>query len=368
MKPFLSTDVTFRPDNDVINGREFISATVNETINANYEMNQQKSNELIESAKMPLALRLLKPFCGALFFIMLLAIFGDCNVAAVWEQSPLYFIIAPLCLIIWIVLIIAEKKRVKGVLESDEARQVSEALETSINDSYISLGVPENASAVEVLMFRYKSVNGEVTPQGIGAYSFVNLITKMYKKDDCFCVADIVNAYSIPLSSIKRIVKVSKKSLLPYWHKSDDLKSDKFKPYGLKIDSKTGGFYINDYYILCFEYGGENWGLYFPPYDLEEIIKLTGAPVTEDLKEPEAQAEIKEEATSEPAKATEEATAEPTEVKEEATAEPTEATEEATAEPIEAKEEATAEPAKATEEAPAEIAESAENEEENTNE
>jgi hypothetical protein len=336
MKPFLSTDVTFRPDNDVINGREFISATVNETINANYEMNQQKSNELIESAKMPLALRLLKPFCGALFFIMLLAIFGDCNVAAVWEQSPLYFIIAPLCLIIWIVLIIAEKKRVKGVLESDEARQVSEALETSINDSYISLGVPDDASAIEVLMFRYKSVNGEVTPQGIGAYSFVNLITKMYKKDDCFCVADIVNAYSIPLSSIKRIVKVSKKSLLPYWHKSDDLKSDKYKPYGLKIDSKTGGFFINDYYILCFEHGGENWGLYFPPYDLEEIIKLTGAPVTEDLKEP---VEVKDEAPAEPTEVKEETAAEPVEVKEEAAAEPAEAKEEAPAEPAEAQEE-----------------------------
>lgn len=298
MKPFLFTDITYRTDNDVINGREFITETVNEIVKAKYEENQRKTDEMVESAKLPLIVRFLKPFCGVLFFIMLIAILSGESIAKVWESSPAYFFIAPIALIGWITVAILEKKKIKSVVESDEAKVVSEALKQSIDACYETMGVPSDAVGVEVLMSRYKSVGGSTELSGIGSFAFVNLITKMYKKDDMLCFADIEHVYSLPLSSLKSITMKEKKSLLPYWHKGEDISSEKYKGLGISVDSKTGGFYIKSYYILKLEINNEEWGIYFPCYELEAVEAITGirysaTPATEPATEP---AEAKEEA------------------------------------------------------------------------
>ena len=92
------------------------------------------------------------------------------------------------------------------------------------------------------------------------------------------------NVYSFKKSDIKSIITVNKQISIPTWNKEEGLRSEKFKPYKLTRNN-VGNIFFKPFYILKIEKDGQSFGICFPPYELNEIERLTGLTATANIGE-----------------------------------------------------------------------------------
>jgi hypothetical protein len=75
--------------------------------------------------------------------------------------------------------------------------------------------------------------------------------------------------YTFPLAGMHTIEDIMEPIQLAQWNKKNP-------PADYGLAKKRGGAMIHLYHILKFTHQGEDYGIYFPCYELESIKKLTG--------------------------------------------------------------------------------------------
>ena len=288
MKPLFAIDITNDKKNEVVNGNEFITKTASLQNTDSLEENQEELTQSIKKSQLPLWLRIVKFICGIYALLVASAIVRglDIGFAQMYKNAPALIISAPICGLIWLVLFICSKIKSKKVLAEENVEQQIADIDEDIDAIHEELGVPSDATDVDILMFKYKLKDEEIRPQSIGLQvaPFINFEVKAYTDGKYLHLADTESVYSFDLSELKSINTINKKILVQNWNKDEHPKKGEYKQYKLAMND-MGDIFVKPYHILEGEHNGEAYGIYFPCYELTTFERLTGLRAKADIEE-----------------------------------------------------------------------------------
>ena len=276
IKPIFCIDVTSDKKNEVLNGSEFITQTASKQKVEEFDSKQEELQETINKSKLPSWLRIVESLLF-LYFVMVFAASARAGLETALKNAPALVISGAVCGVIGLLLFITAKIKEKKVLKEENVEETSQ----KINEEFISiheeLNVPNDASDIDILSFKYKIKKGEIKPctTGIQTTPYVNVCVKIYTTEDEVHIADVENVYSFKKSAIKLITTVDKRISIPMWNKDEDPRKGIFKQYKMTLNN-MGDIFFKPYHILEIDHENQIFGLYFPCYELETIEKLTG--------------------------------------------------------------------------------------------
>ena len=298
MKPFFGIDITEDKDNETINGDEFVVAkTADEEAQA-LEEAVDEANELVKKSELPRALRVIRFFSGALALIAIVAIFkaisgyDGVTLAEGYKNAPWIFWTGGGCLLLWLALTIVGSAKEKEVVESEAAKKAVSELDEAVENVYEILEVPEDAENVDILAFNYKLKDGEPVPKErpFAMTTFFNIDLKVFSDGEYLYLTTAGEKYAFALSSMKAIYTVKKRILIPDWNKDTPPNKGEYKPYKMAFNNLEC-VSLKNYHILVLEREDEEWGIWFPCYELPVFEKLTGLSAQEGEYEPESDEE-----------------------------------------------------------------------------
>ncbi len=280
MKPFLGIDLTENRKNDQPNGTELIAATPSPAMQQALETSMGKADDAEARAKLPLPILIVQYACGILGVIIfgsLLRGISEVSFAQAYKNAGWLFWLCGGCLALWALLKFWSTRKETKVLGSEESTHVLSNLENISNSIYTELGVPTDASEVDILSFFYKNKDGQIKicEKGIQLAKFMNPAFKIYKDADNLYLTNLTGKHAFPLSSLKAIRKINKNGNVITWNKVAATTEGRFKQYKLTVDN-YGRIHFKNYYILELTHNGEEWGIYIPCYELPALEYYTG--------------------------------------------------------------------------------------------
>lgn len=290
IKPLFCVDITSDKNSNVVNGAEFITKTATKEKFEEYDDKQEKLKQSIKKSKLPIWLEIILILCGYASLIILFSCITQglkVGFATIWENASILIVIAGLLGIVSVSIHILSKNRQKKILEEEKVDQQIEEIDEYFLSLHDELNVPFDAVEIDLLSFRYKLKNEEICPRTISALQttpYLNVIVATYATSDELHIVDLENVYSFKKSNIKSIITVNKQISIPTWNKEEGLRSEKFKPYKLTRNN-VGDIFFKPFYILKIEKDGQSFGICFPPYELNEIERLTGLTATANIGE-----------------------------------------------------------------------------------
>ncbi len=281
MKPVFGINITENKKNDVGNERVFICQQISQTNAESLAKVSEENSHVMKKMLLPLPLRIFNFVVAIIGFILFRASLNlmrdGMSFGEILNESPWVVIGIGACAVVFSgVLLLAKAKR-KKVSESDENAVLSNRIDVVCNNIYAELGVTADTPEIDILSFTYKEKKGENVPVGksTSPVNFSNLAHKFYVSDGNLYLVSLEAKYCIPLGGITGIRTIKKQAVVPeiMWNKDIHYTEDYYKQY--KIRSNDGMLYIKPYHILCFNYNGEEWGLYFPCYELPLFERIT---------------------------------------------------------------------------------------------
>jgi hypothetical protein len=238
-------------------------------------------DERVESFETTTSNAKLHPILGLLkwvgLFLVLIVLRGLLEVGfeQAMRNAPLLMIAGILGGIVSAVLFIIGKIKKDRVYNEEDVGTQLDMLEVSAKRVFAELEVPESSIPTDILLFRFVVKDGECKAKefGLSVTPYFNHEMRAYLKDYNLCLADVGGVYSFPLESLRRITTVKKRIILPEWNKEENYNKGIYKQY--KIGSNQYGVSVKPYYILELEKDGEEYGIYFPSYELPTFESLT---------------------------------------------------------------------------------------------
>lgn len=273
MKPVFAVDITDNKNNDEINGAEFITQTAAQIDAERLQKSSERAQEHIDRAKLPLWARIVEYVClglGVVVFSGISEALGDdVTLAEAYQNAAWLFYLCGGFFVTFAALAIWSVVRKRRVLNTDEAQTALAAFERESNLIYVQMGVPDDAVCVDVLTFCYKVRDGEVRPKSVGLDStpYTNTQMRLFVKDGSLSLASASAIYSFSLSEICEIRRVDKRISLSQWNKELPCTDKSFKEWRIFEDSNSD-ISVKPYYILAVKHNGEEWGIYFPCYEI----------------------------------------------------------------------------------------------------
>jgi hypothetical protein len=287
MKPFWGIDLTEDRKNEKADGFGFLVAEPSPALVRELEALEDRAtalNEQIEQAELPLPLRLVQWLCGVLAvagILVLLKIMVNreeqFSVAEVYQAAPWIFWMTGVGLVIWLILKYLSHRREKEALDGEEIDDLGAKGEAITNRIYDDLGVPDWAQTVDLLSFTYKQKNGMQKPvERIADFTpYQCVAVRFFYDQENLYIASQEGKFAFPRSALRRISTVKKNVGVMGWNKEEDFDAARYKPYKLYMDN-LGLTRIRTYHILELEVAGEQWGIYFPNYELPVMEVATG--------------------------------------------------------------------------------------------
>lgn len=282
MKPFLGIDISENKNNTEMNREPFISATVSEIQEIAFIEASLNAFSYEQKKELPQFLQIIQMICLFVVVIVGGAVFnagvGEDAVGfgQAYKNAPWLFWMAGICGIIWLVLKIAKKIKNKGV-DAEESHYHEANLKAIADNIYRELGVPDNASNVDILSFHYviKKNSPQAKAKGRAPTVYNNPEHKIFVSDNMLNIADLSYKYSFPLSELRAIRTVNKKITIPAWNKEVHPTKGIYKHFKMNV-TNYGCIAFKPYYILEVEHDEELFGIYFPCYEKYLIETLTG--------------------------------------------------------------------------------------------
>jgi len=276
MKSVFGFDITEDKHSEKTYSELFLTKTPSEGTSKELDERVENLENTTDNAKLHPALGLLK-WVGLLWALIVLNGLLDSEVG--FEQAmrnAFLFIIGGIIVgVTSAILFVVGKIKKDRVYEKEDADGKLEMIEVSAKRAFAEPEVPENAITTDIMLFRFVVKDGvcKAKESGLSATPYLNHEMRAYLKDYNLCLADVGGVYSFPLESLKRITTVKKRIILPEWNKEEAYNKGIYKQY--KISSNQYGVSLKPYYILELEKDGEEYGIYFPSYELPVFESLT---------------------------------------------------------------------------------------------
>jgi hypothetical protein len=284
MKPFLGIDLTLNKNNQLPNGREFLSAVPSPALEQALRKSAGKAEATTEKAKLPKSLRMVQFFCGVLSLLLLSGMLkADVTFAQGYQNAPWLYWTAGFSAAIWATLKVMGIKKSKSVLGTEENSQVFASFESIADSIYTELGVPADARDVDILFFFYRIKDGELRlVERAIATQYFNPIFRASADDENLYLTSLDGKYAFPLADITGIRTVKKHIRIAAWNKEEKYDRGIYKPFKITADN-YGCIHCKSYHILEINRDGETWGIYIPCYELPVFEELTGLKATEEI-------------------------------------------------------------------------------------
>ena len=284
MKVLFGTDITQNKKNDKSDGDEFIVRSVPGEIS---EKNCEIFDKELEAAEKTAGKRSISEMIGLVMmassFLGLSGMFDEdaeltfSLIRETVSQNPMRFAVFALLFVVGFLLLmirpVTNIKNLKSEVESDENPE--DESEKNLQQAYFSLGVPQDAENVDIFCSEYVIRKGEPELKPIKMFGFANADLKVFADHNALFIADTENLYEIALDSIEKISRYNGKLTMMFWNKETAHNKGKYQPYHIR---KRGEFKytVKTYYSLDINRDGETYKMYFPPYELDVIERLTG--------------------------------------------------------------------------------------------
>lgn len=282
MKPFLGIDLTNDRKNEEHNGGEFIVARPSLAMAQAVVASVDRVEETIERSRLPRPLRIVKAVCGFAAIFVIIAILraltrnDGLTIAFAYANAPVLFWGVGACTVVWGVLAIISRSKEKAVLDTDESERVFSNLDGICTAAFDELEVPDSAKDTDLIAFGYKEKNGKIKPyEGMKLTPYTNPMYKLFADSENLYIANLEGKYAFPLSSLAAIQTVKKNIRLPEWNKDVPYDKGIYKQYKI-YTNRYEHICCKKYHILEINLGSEQWGIYFPNYELPTFEEVTG--------------------------------------------------------------------------------------------
>ena len=281
MKPIFCTDITVNKNNTEINGTEFISRSISEEKRAEMDARANELQRLISQARLPgwmVTLRSIAGFASLIMAMNLMNVVLDKGLHALFAQDQIMG--TTICLsavAVWFYLSRLGRMKVQSMENDPQIKTKNNELEIEIALMMYEMGVPTNAKSMDILVFNYKTKDGEIIPTApiMMPSIFMNFECKAYSDGDTIYLADSDSVYAFNKSDIKMLRKVDSKATVYSWNKQDNPTDPKYAACGVSLN-KMGMATSDCYYIVEIEKHGETFGLYVPGYEAEILREVFG--------------------------------------------------------------------------------------------
>ncbi len=274
IRPIFGTDITHNKDNRAIDGDVFI------TDSAPAELTQwlKDAEDSFENVFNTKNIRKNMMYLTASSIIVITALILITFLKDLYKPGgvPVFPIIGFVLVAVYIVINRVITKRLEAALRSDEITKGILKVETLKQLVCMSFGLAEDAPDTDILHVDYKDKTGKTVRRIIDSYTNVGM--KLYRSGNSLCIIHGSSKYEIPLGEISEIRTVKKSISVLGWNKDTKCDEGEYKKYKLKED-RHGFVKIRQHYILVINRNGEEYGLYFPNYELPAMEELTGIKV-----------------------------------------------------------------------------------------
>ncbi|MBE6634641.1 MAG: hypothetical protein E7617_00385 [Ruminococcaceae bacterium] len=280
MKPFFGLDITYDKDNEKINGNEFIIREVPEERQKQYEEMLDSIFDSINATEPPNWLQLIKSISGligAVGIISYIRVVFDIGLAKAISNAPFVAVLTVAAIATWFTLTYMTKRRVRLVSEERDIEGQQNMIDAELAKLLAILEVPAEAQRLDLIAFSYSMLGTEIVPyaQMKRIPAFVLAEFYAYADEEGFCLAYASCVYRFEKSDLKYIETVNEHASVYGWNKDEYPSSENFRKYKLTTDA-AGYARMNRYYIMHIEKDGEEYGLYFPSYELPLIERISG--------------------------------------------------------------------------------------------
>lgn len=248
-------------------GKRFMTAQIDEATVNEYEALLRGIDEAYKQPKMMSAIKNISAIIAMCLFLFVLCHMEVFYVENLFTRAISLKICFAVCLLSWLMLETAVKKRIKESVINPEFEKKKERLDELTAQIKERLEIPEGAERVDVLYYPYKVKNGKERMTSLGYYNMPNYV---FVKDDMLCLANMADKFSFSLDGIAGIRKVSKKIPLLSWNKGKPYNDKQYKRYKI-IRNNIGVYWCKPYYLLQVSEGYE---MMIMPYDLCAYEKL----------------------------------------------------------------------------------------------
>ena len=279
MKVLFGIDVTENKDNEAQIGDEFVIRKLDEKEEQSLEDIQEELNETVEKSKLSRPLRILETVSGIVGAVIVAGFFRgsmEIGFAKAISNAPILVAFGVASLVLFGVLFYAAKKKEKRIFEELGADAQADQVDAAVKNMYEKLDVPNYAIKFDLLVFRYKEKNGEIKPYSgvLDNTPYMNLDLLIYADEENLYIADVVSVHSFKKSELKYIETIKKTISIPSWNKDIEFNEGEYKQYSIRKNN-AGNLFLKPYHILHIERNGEEYGLYFPSYELDTVERLT---------------------------------------------------------------------------------------------
>ena len=282
MKPLFGIDLTQDKQNTTNNCEAFLVESVASAYKEALYKTTQEVNAIRKKGSTPPVLYGLMLFCMAIsvgFVTGILKSFDGESAASASQKLASNGGVLAVGAVFWalfIGLLIYSRIRAKKAKEALRAFGADHRMEQAKAAIYNELGVPESASAVDLLFFTYHVKNGEIRSKfrKNGGPIYRNEEYRVYVEGGKLYMVSTQGKYAVDRASLCNIRMVKEPINLPTWNKSLPPYHLVYEPFG--IQKVQYGYEIKYHYALEFERGGEVWGIYFPNYELPTLQRILG--------------------------------------------------------------------------------------------
>ncbi len=256
-------------------GSEFSIRKAPPELSEGLERISGEAMEIEKKRELPSFFSGVKYLAGFVAMIMVVALLrSEKSFAEAYHNASWVFWSGGIATIVFFAMLIWEKLRSRQVDATGDPEHAATRIDRAAEEIYAALGVPTDAPEVDVLMGFYKLKRGEMKQTSAAAFNYMNLNMRIFVEGDRLCLADRDEVYGLPLDSLRSIERVNKRFAMPFWFKDEPINAPKYKPY--KVSPNNGVFTVKGYIVLKLESDGEEWGIYFPGYELPTVEALTG--------------------------------------------------------------------------------------------
>lgn len=183
-----------------------------------------------------------------------------------------------------------EAAETEGRLEEAKSAAADKKLDEFLNAQKAARGIPHDAEKTELLAYSYTVKNGAEEVKEISfsfifrKYKFRYTNTSYYHFSDSenFYISDEFRKLAIHKSSLKyaRVIETPMELMGIFGEAEEDEKEKYTAPY--TVIKSNGQIHIDRYISVVFEINGEEYCIWYPPYEADVVRKFYGVDI--DIK------------------------------------------------------------------------------------
>lgn len=278
MKNVFGINITDNKSNESPDGEVFVTAKISDAQQKALDREFENAEKADEKKDLPFLLSILYYLTLAAAACCVAGVAkglsrGEVGFAQAYRNAPAVFWIGGVCAVVAAVLGIFKHLRKKKVENSEETKLEEHRVQTLEASNYLTLGVPETATDIDILTFRYKIKNGELKPATLAVANYANAQLKAFVRDGMLCLADLSQCVSIPLDEITGIENIQKRITVLGWNKPTACNQGEYKPYKITTDN-MGVLHFKSYCAVTVNHNGETFEISLPPYEQPVIEKM----------------------------------------------------------------------------------------------